>query len=90
MRGLAKGRPTSGERVGACSVLLSLNNVRCLRTFLALGDFELNLITFLQALVAFGRDRAVVYKYVWPICATDEPVPLRVIEPLHYAFQPFH
>src|SRR5271169_2548020 len=70
--------------------LRSLAHVRRLRTLLTLGDFELHLVAFLQALVSFGGDCAVVNKYVWPIRATDEPVPLGVIEPLNGSFQAFH
>lgn len=61
-------RPASGELLGALArSLLSLYDVRRLRTFLALGDFELNLIAFLKTLVALSSDRAVMHKYVWPI-----------------------
>ena len=74
--------------MGACSVLLSFNYVRCLRALLALGDFELNLITFLKTLVTLSGDRAVVHKHVWSIGTTDKPVP--IVKPLHYAFHPIH
>src|SRR6202158_2273611 len=74
-----RGRPLRG-----------LGYIRGLRSFLTLGNFELYRIAFLQALVAFGANRAVVDKYVWPIRAPDEPVSLGVIEPLHGSFQTFH
>jgi hypothetical protein len=77
--------------VGAlASVLLSFYYVRGLRTFLAFGNFELYLVSFLKALVTLCGDRAVVHKHIWSICATDEPVPFCVVEPLHYAFHPIH
>jgi hypothetical protein len=68
----------------------SLGYVRGLRSFLAFGDFELYLITFLQAFVALRSDRAVMNKYVWPICSSDEPVSLCIVEPLDGSFQTFH
>src|ERR1700719_3519263 len=70
--------------------LRGLGYIRGLRSFLTLGNFELYRIAFLQALVAFGANRAVVDKYVWPIRAADEPVSLGVIEPLHSSFHAFH
>ncbi len=68
----------------------SLGYVRCLRAFLALGDFEFYRVAFLQALVSLRGDRAVVNKYVRSIRAPNEPVPFCVIEPLYGSFQPFH
>ena len=50
-----------------CLFLLSFHDVRSLGTLLALGDFELDLITFLQALVAFRGDGAVVHEHIRPI-----------------------
>jgi hypothetical protein len=68
----------------------ALRNVCRLRSLLPLGDFELHRIAFLQALVALGGDRAVMYKNIGAIRAPNEPVTLRVIEPLYGAFQTFH
>ena len=70
--------------------LRSFCNIRSLRTFGALGDLELNLIAFLQALVSFRRNRAVVHKDVSSIFAADKTVPLGIVEPLHRTFQAFH
>jgi len=81
---------TGGEDGDALALLLSLYDICRLRTFLAFGDLELNLIAFLQALIALRGYRAVVHKYVWPISATNEPVSFRVIEPLDGSFQPIH
>lgn len=72
------------------SKLGSFGYVRCLRTFLSLGDLELDLITLLQALVSLRADCTVVNKYVRPIVASDEPVSFGVIEPLHGSFQTVH
>ena len=68
----------------------NLAYVRRLRTFLALGDFELHLVAFLQTLVSLGGDRAIVNENIGAICATDKPVAFCVIEPLDGSFQTFH
>jgi hypothetical protein len=66
-------------------------DVRGLRSFLALNDFEFNLIAFLQALVSFDGDRAVVHEDIGAaIVSSDEPISLRVIEPFDGSFQTFH
>jgi hypothetical protein len=68
-----------------------LGYVRCLGAFLPLRDFKFDLVALLQTLVALRGYCAVVHKHVrLPIVATDEPVPFRVVEPLHRAFQTFH
>jgi hypothetical protein len=90
IKGIIESVERSGECADANSVLLCFDYVGCLRSFLALGNLEFNLVTFLQAFVAFGADRAVMNKYVWPICASDEPVSFRVIEPLNGSFQSIH
>src|SRR5579864_2986256 len=91
-KGTGDERQTRAENIDwrACPVLLSFHNICRLRAFLALGDLELNLIAFLQALVALGGDRAVVHKHIGPIRATNEPVSFRVIEPLYGSFHTFH
>jgi hypothetical protein len=65
-------------------------DVRRLRSLLAVGDFELHRVAFLQALVALGGNCAVMYKNIGTIGAPDEPVALGVIEPFDGAFQTFH
>src|ERR1700687_1303125 len=87
-RGALAQRRVLPERRGG--PLRGLGYIRGLRSFLTFGNFELYRIAFLQALVAFGANRAVVDKYVWPIRAADEPVSLGVIEPLHGPFHAFH
>src|ERR1700722_14091373 len=79
-----------GHNSGALHYLSALGHVRSLWAFLSFGDFKLHRITLLQAFIALRCDRAVVYKNVWAIRATDESVALCVIEPLHCSFQPFH
>jgi hypothetical protein len=55
-----------------------------------LGYLKLDLIAFLQALIPFGRDRAVVNEDVSAIFAADKTVSLGIIEPLYRTFQTFH
>lgn len=69
---------------------LGLSDIRCLRTFLAFGDLELYLITFLQAFIALRTDGAVMNKNIRPIRAADKTVALSVVEPLDGSFQTFH
>ena len=57
-----------------------------LRSLLSFGDFELYLITFLQAFITLGRDGAIVNKNVGTVDTSDEPVAFCVIEPLYRAF----
>src|SRR5690242_21589300 len=71
-------------------LLRRLHDVCRLRTFLALGDLELYLISFLQALITLRIDRTVMNKDIRSIRAPDEAVPRRVIEPLYGSFQAFH
>lgn len=68
----------------------SLHYVCGLWTFLALGDFKLDLIALLQALVSLRGNRAVVNENVRAIRSSDEPVSFRIIEPLYGSFQTFH
>ena len=93
-RGEARaGRYTAASAQGTTRVgrlRRSLGYVRRLRAFLALGDFELHRIAFLQAFVSLRGDGAVVNKYIWSIRAPNEPVSFRVIEPLYGSFQTFH
>lgn len=63
-------------------MLLQLGNVSGLRPFLAFDDFEFDLVTLLQALVAFGTDRAVMNKNIGAILAPDETKSFCIIEPL--------
>jgi hypothetical protein len=57
---------------------------------LTFGDFELHCVAFLQALVSFGRDRAVVNENIGPVGAADETISFSVVEPLDGSFQAFH
>jgi len=68
----------------------SLANVRGLRALLALDNFELYRIAFLQALVAFRSDCTVVNENIRPIITPYEAVAFRVVKPLNRTFQTFH
>src|ERR1035438_4555492 len=68
--------------------LLDPRHVACLRAFLTIDDLEFDLVAFLQALVAFDVDRAVVHEHVrTTILPAYESKAFRVIEPLYGAFQ---
>jgi hypothetical protein len=68
----------------------NLVDVAGLRSFLALDDFELNVITLLEALVSFRGDSAVVHKYIGSIVTPDEAKPFGVVKPFDFAFNPGH
>src|SRR5690348_9746157 len=67
-----------------------LADVCGLRSFLALHNLELHRIAFLQALIAFAADGAVVNEHIGSVVPSDEPVSFGVIEPLHSSFQSIH
>jgi hypothetical protein len=70
--------------------LLFFHNVFCLGPFLALHDFKLNVIAFLQAFVAFRLDGAVVDEHIGAVFPTDEAETLCVIEPFNFTFNSRH
>jgi hypothetical protein len=80
----------SRAKLNSNALSRALANVGGLRSLGALGDFELDRVAFLQALVALGTDRAVVYENIGAVGAADEPIALCVVKPLHRAFQSFH
>ena len=61
-----------------------------LRAFLALHDFELNLIAFLETLVSLRLYGAVVDEHIRTILLPDESEAFCVIEPLDCAFNARH
>jgi|GEM_PF-2071488 hypothetical protein len=65
-------------------------NIFRLRPFLALHDFKLNIITLLQAFVAFRLDGAVVDEHIRAVFPTDEAETLCVIEPFDFTFNSRH
>src|SRR5207342_674298 len=58
-----------------------------LGSLLALGDVELDLLSFLQAAVAAAGDRAEVHEHVLAALDRDETVALLAVEPLHSALR---
>src|SRR5213078_1798983 len=58
-----------------------------LRSLLALGDVELDLLPFLQAAVAATGDRAEMHEHVRAALDRDETVALVAVEPLHGALR---
>jgi hypothetical protein len=56
-----------------------------LGTLCSLDDIELHLIAFLQALVSFALNGAVVDEHVCPALAAEETVAFCVVEPLNCA-----
>ena len=69
---------------------LQFCDVLSLWTFLALDNFEFNVIAFLQALVALGLDGAIVDEHIRPVIATDESEAFCVVEPFHFTFVTSH
>src|SRR5207249_1149070 len=63
--------------------VLYLADVRSLQPFRTAGDFELDLITFGEALEALRLDGRVVDEHVLAALLRDEAETLRVVEPLH-------
>jgi hypothetical protein len=86
---LKKARP-KGKNQGLLRCFLALGYVFSLGAFLPLDDFKLNVIAFLQALVAFRLDGAVVDEHVRAVIPSDETEALRVIEPFHFTFNSRH
>ena len=70
--------------------LSSFSDVRCLRTFLALGNLELYFVAFLQTLVALRSDGTIMHKHIWSIITSDKSVSFRIVEPFDGTFQSFH
>src|SRR6059058_490062 len=58
-----------------------------LRSLLALGDVELDLLPFLQAAVATTSDRAEMHEHVLAALDRDEAIAFVAVEPLHSALR---
>ena len=58
----------------------------CLGSLLTFNNFELYLVAFLQALISFILDGAVVDKHVRAIFTTYETKSFGVVEPLYSSF----
>jgi len=93
--GLKKNKSASSRLEALFCALIQwtlrhFGNVRGLRAFLTLNDFELNAITFSERLKAAAGNRAVVNEDVRTAFARNEAESLRVIEPLHSAGDASH
>src|SRR4029453_13009844 len=72
-----------GARAGANrGGLIDLPDVGCLKTLRTASHFELDPVTFSKAFEALGLDGAVVDEYVLSALLCDEPITLRIVEPL--------
>jgi hypothetical protein len=63
----------------------NLDYVPSLRSLSTLNDLEFNRIAFVQALVSIAHYCRVMDKYIWTVIASDETVPLGVVEPFDLA-----
>jgi len=67
---------------------LYLGYVLCLQSFGAAPYFELDLVAFLEGLVAFAGDGFVMYEYIIAFFSGDKSIAFRAVEPLDSSF--FH
>src|SRR5439155_24685867 len=70
---------------GSETEALERHDVRRLQALLALHDFELDLLTLGQRLVALGLNRAEVDEDILALTPLDESIALLVRKPLHGA-----
>lgn len=82
----SKAQPELGLRV-LVAALLNLNNVSGLRAFLPFNNLELDLVAFLEALIALGSDGAVVDEHIRAVLTPDKAETFCVVEPLHYSLE---
>src|SRR4029077_9413547 len=71
-------------RITSWSGLLDVRGLEALR---ASRDLELDAVTLGQAAEAAALDGRIVDEHVLSVLLGDEPVPLRVVEPLHYSLR---
>ena len=62
----------------------------CLWAFVALNDVILDEFTLLQRLIAIALDGTVVTENIGALGSAKEAESLRVVEPLHFAFELSH
>src|SRR5262245_8471579 len=78
-----------GPRLDALGLLSDLANVRGLASLRALGHFELDLVSFGQALKALGLDSTEVHEHVLAVLLGDKAIPFRIVEPFHASLSHF-
>ena len=69
---------------------MRFSNVVSLGAFLPLNNFELNIIAFLEAFVAFRLDGTVVDEHIRAVIAADKAEALCIVEPFHFTFNSGH
>src|SRR6185295_14627114 len=73
----------SAARETPWSGLRRFADVRRLQPLRSLRDVELHGLSLTQRAESFALDRGVMHENIRTVLASDEPVPLRVVEPLH-------
>src|SRR3954465_3889000 len=88
-RGPAQGRSYRPRWLRKLT-LGTFDHICCLWTFLALSNFEFDLIAFLKTLVPFNGDGAIVHDHIRTAFPAAESVTFGVVEPFHNSCQTFH
>jgi len=65
------------------------HDIFCLRTFLSLGHFHGDLLSFFQGFESFHLDCGVMHEYILTAFALDETKSLVIVEPLNGSFNSF-
>src|SRR5215467_13026337 len=86
----ARGKIKLGRKKKKSPRLGGLGHIGGLGALLSLNNLELDRVAFLQALITFGSDRAVMYEHVGAILSAKKTVTLRIVKPLNRTFQTFH
>jgi hypothetical protein len=69
---------------GRSTVVSDWTDVRCLKALRALGDIELDLLTFSEASEPLRLNRGVMTEHIFTTAIlSNESVALRIVEPLH-------
>ena len=68
-------------------MVIGKNDVRCVRTFWPLDDFEIDTISLFQRSVPFTRNVGVINENVRTVISPDKAVALGIYEPLHLALR---
>ena len=82
--------PVTGAFLAARTVSTDLRHIRGLWSFLALNNFDFDLIAFGERLESGSAYRAEVHEDVGASLTRDESEALRVVEPFHRAVDASH
>jgi len=66
-----------------CLWRISFSDVGCLWAFGALDDLEFDGVSFLQGAIALSGDAGIMNKDIGTIVASNEAVPLGIVEPFY-------